>query len=455
MCNCPDPPDPSPSVLKSQWEDKHFIICKTCDFCVCMDSRQYDFGAEWELVNLKLQEEYGSKPRCSGLTDRKYRELFGTGIFGKSKGISHQAVNGKSIRFQKAMRFLEEGKEIPGAFAYICESSCIRSSLCSWTVSEHEIMCKHCESLKSYDGLSKRLRRANQKGKVSAHTNTRYMTNQMLKNNARTEAKKQKILKKKLKRATGTVKKQKVTLHTLQEQLKKSVTLDKDDENNVVHLVWNAYKSGALQDSGALTELLKDTLNGLIKDSQDKSTAKRYSATTKQFYSTLLAQGGQMLHDWVSDIFHGPTAKTTRVHKQNFGYPSDIGFYPKMFDILAELLMRWGLQGVPCLMSEDGSALQTRIDIIERDGKVFVYGLSGGSFAIESVKQLRLAAAERPLGTTIYVYTLVPLARGAPHMPAFAFVHDNSSETFPSNLPARIWEYIWQVSMLLGCKLMT
>jgi hypothetical protein len=102
----------------------------------------------------------------------------------------------------------------------------------------------------------------------------------------------------------------------------------------------------------------------------------------------------------------------------------------------------------PCIISEDGTALQVRLDFQARDkGKeVHVFGLCGGSFTVDTMAEFKKAAQERKLASILYAYTLVPLARGAPAIPIFAFLHDNTNRTFTPELLEKIWRYLWQVS---------
>ena len=115
------------------------------------------------------------------------------------------------------------------------------------------------------------------------------------------------------------------------------------------------------------------------------------------------------------------------------------------FNTVASLLRAWGLLEAPCLVSEDGTALQMRIDVLLRKNKILVFGLSGCSFEMMTLDDLKAAATKRRLASTLYAYTLVPLVRGAPHFPLFAWCHDNSAATFGTKIAMDIWQYIWQV----------
>lgn len=157
-----------------------------------------------------------------------------------------------------------------------------------------------------------------------------------------------------------------------------------------------------------------------------------------------------MLHDWVSDFLFGPAISTTRHHKASFDYPDCMGLTDAHLDLVTELLEEWGLLRAPCIISEDGTALQMRVDITVKDKTILVFGLNGGSFCVTSVAEFLQTAEERSLATTLYAYTLVPLARGAPHIPLFAWCHNNSKLYFNGSLIQDVWRYLWQASAFLS-----
>lgn len=153
-----------------------------------------------------------------------------------------------------------------------------------------------------------------------------------------------------------------------------------------------------------------------------------------------------MLTDYVSKVFKGPSPSTIRSFNASVPYPYLLGLHPAFFDNAASLIKAWGLIDAPFMLSEDGSALQMRIDITVRDSKIHVFGLCGGSFQVTTLAEFKEAVRKRPLASTLYAYTLVPLVEGAPHFPLFAIAHDNSSGTFGVELAWKIWQYCWQVS---------
>ena len=134
-----------------------------------------------------------------------------------------------------------------------------------------------------------------------------------------------------------------------------------------------------------------------------------------------------------------------------FEYPHCVGLMQDHIDCVVSLLELWTLKKAPCVISEDGTALQMRIDITYRGGKMIVFGLSGGSFEVVNTQDFLEAVKERSLASSLYAYTLIPIVAGAPHVPFFAWCHDSTNETFSSEIAIRIWQFLWQVRFCEQC----
>ena len=135
------------------------------------------------------------------------------------------------------------------------------------------------------------------------------------------------------------------------------------------------------------------------------------------------------------------------MYKAAFHYPYILGLSSEFFDIVTRLMDKWGLRDCPFIISEDGTALQMRVDIATHNGEYYVFGMGPCSFKVTSKEEFWKSAQKRPLSSTLYVFTIVPLIKGAPKFPLFAFCHDNTKSTFDSGLCAQLWQYIWQVSL--------
>ncbi|GAX84874.1 hypothetical protein CEUSTIGMA_g12295.t1 [Chlamydomonas eustigma] len=231
--------------------------------------------------------------------------------------------------------------------------------------------------------------------------------------------------------------------------LVKEMRKQQQNTNELAKLVQKAADQGLLDDNSALQAFLVDCFRAVI----DGRRSRVLSGASKEFYMIIMQNCGQMLHDYVSRLFSGPSASTTRAWKAAVDYPFMLGLHSDFFDAAAHLIGIWGMTEMPFLLAEDGSALQMRIDVTTKDGKAQVFGLCGNNFVVDTVDQFREAARSRPVATTLYAYTLVPLVDGAPSIPCFAFGHDNSSSTFNTQLAKSIWEYTWQEFQSRGIKL--
>lgn len=145
--------------------------------------------------------------------------------------------------------------------------------------------------------------------------------------------------------------------------------------------------TGALNNREALKSLLHDISNALAGGRRQR----RLSDTSKRLYLFMLQNGGALAHDYVSQLFLGPDLRTTRRIREKFDYPFMIGLDGRFFDIMVDMLGKYSLLNAPLLLSEDGTALQIRMDIdvdIKKQA-IFVYGLCGTSYTISTVGELR------------------------------------------------------------------
>ncbi|KAK9822335.1 hypothetical protein WJX74_009162 [Apatococcus lobatus] len=210
-----------------------------------------------------------------------------------------------------------------------------------------------------------------------------------------------------------------------------------------------AIDEGLLQSEAGIYHFLTDIGSALVGGKQHR----QLSNTSKCFYLRLLSVGGQMVHQWVSDFLLGPALSTTKKGRQAFDYPLGIGWDERFLAVIHMLVEAWGLLNAPCIISEDGTSLQHRLDVVSVREDIHIFGLNGGSIKVCSVEELIQAQGERGLATTLYVYTLVPLVAGAPHFPLYALTHDNSNGTFSGQQVLQEWQRLWQVVRACGLQL--
>lgn len=164
-----------------------------------------------------------------------------------------------------------------------------------------------------------------------------------------------------------------------------------------------------------------------------------------QVYASILHYGGPLAMKYVSELFMGPSIRTIKRHNAEFSYPLAIQVTPEFLTVVKRLLEKWGLLNAPLLVTEDATALQMRVDIAEEDGAVYVFGLNGCSFRVNSVREFTNTLKERGLASSLHVYAIVPLVAHAPHFPLFAFMHNNSKSFFSADIVRQMWQYMWKV----------
>lgn len=116
-------------------------------------------------------------------------------------------------------------------------------------------------------------------------------------------------------------------------------------------------------------------------------------------------------------------------------------------DAIVEVLDAWGLSSCPFVLAEDATAQQCRADVLGVNETVLIFGLNGPTITVLTVEELNKLLADPALSyaTLLYVYTLVPLVKGAPYLPLFAFSHDGSERTFTPALIRAVWQWTIEV----------
>lgn len=164
--------------------------------------------------------------------------------------------------------------------------------------------------------------------------------------------------------------------------------------------------------------------------------------STKAFYVSLLNHGGPKVHDLVALLLLGPALRSSKRERAKF-YHYCLGIDAAAFANAVKLLKVYGLFKVPCVLSEDGSALQPRLEALLIDGRVMVYGLNEKAYECTSAAELDALIAAVGIARTVYIFTLVPLVENAPHIPIAVIVHDNSRATFTERSVWHWWHVLW------------
>lgn len=197
-----------------------------------------------------------------------------------------------------------------------------------------------------------------------------------------------------------------------------------------------------------MSPALYDTLFDVFKALESGRRHRVLSGNSRMFFAQLYQTSDTVTLNYVADLLQGPSVST--IQRAFRKYLPNVKMVLGLDDMLikhaADTLKDWKLGDAPCVISEDGTALQQRLDVMEVDGKVRVFGLSGGSFDVTSLEEVRRAIDERPVATTLYAYNLVPLVEGAPDMPLFMIA--TAKGTFTADIAEEVQQYVRQVRHL-------
>ena len=230
----------------------------------------------------------------------------------------------------------------------------------------------------------------------------------------------------------------------LREKLKRSV--NRCNSSKLVRNLLEAEEAGLLKDDSAL----KDILTGISRAVRfGRASAGKRSENEKVFYCMLMQYGGPLVHKFVSKNLMGPDERTTRRHRakqKRFTY----GFAEEHVQFANEVLESYGLQGAPYIICEDATALSKHLDVHIEGGNVMLYGLNLGPHMLTSCRDIGPLMLKHGLATSLYVWVLVPLVDGAPHIPLFMEVNDNR---WTADLVWKKWRTIWRLTREVQGKL--
>ena len=157
-----------------------------------------------------------------------------------------------------------------------------------------------------------------------------------------------------------------------------------NDQPRFLKLLSKAYRAGALENQTALKDIIEGVGAALVHGRQHR----RLNKTQKLFFTCLLNYGGPLVHDFASQVLLGPHQRTTqRVRAAFFQY--GLGMEERHFQHAAQLLKDYGCSGVPCMVAEDASALQVRLEpIIEQCNQITIYDLNGPCLQVNVIMWL-------------------------------------------------------------------
>jgi hypothetical protein len=211
------------------------------------------------------------------------------------------------------------------------------------------------------------------------------------------------------------------------------------------------------------TKELPSVAPGIIKCIADSLLRGRrhrqVSEEIKLFFARVLLHGGPQIHDQVSAAVLGPHVSTTRRLIRTLKKGKIYEWSPDRFEEVDTILTGLSLKHAPCMLVEDGTALEKHFDVVRRTNKVVLIGAaSQSSYEFKTTTDfdafLERAIVVTPLPATIFhLYLLVPLVHGAPAIPVVVQLMDGTTDTYNAASVARAWRYVWHHLLSRGVNM--
>jgi hypothetical protein len=186
---------------------------------------------------------------------------------------------------------------------------------------------------------------------------------------------------------------------------------------------------------------------------------RQVSEEIKLFFSRILLHGGPQIHDQVSAAVLGPHLSTTRRRIRKFKKGKIYEWSPDRFEEVETILMGLNLKHAPCMLTEDGTALEKHFDVVRRADVVVLIGAAAqSSYEFKTTADFEAfrerAIEQTPLPATIFhLYLLVPLVRGAPAIPVVVQLMDGTTDTYNAASVTRAWKYVWHHLLAKGVNM--
>jgi len=189
-----------------------------------------------------------------------------------------------------------------------------------------------------------------------------------------------------------------------------------------------ADKDGLLEGETFLQELFR-SIGESLRGKQVKNKTKKSQVA---FYNKLATKGGPALVNFVSGLLHGPSGDRVRAWRRDAFKPKPGNTSEAIdynVDNAVKLLERDGFDCAkePVFVAEDGTSFQVHLDATLRGDEVYVYGIAGGPYKIESRDDMLRLLAKHGFSTTLYTHVLIPNRRT---MRAIPIVFQESNNRF-------------------------
>ena len=353
------------------------------------------------------------------------------------------------------MEGLPSGKKRSGAVVYLCTVTGVKSVSCDGRLFEKSgTMCRQCTMVSVNPAFVKRLART--KGRISSGTreSTRinYITESIPVRNAVIDRRtKLRAQYRKAWRAGNTLSFVTKSRRVLHDRLMAQLHFKKYPQ--FIKQLIKAADSGLLcRDNHAF---IVDLLTGLSTSLLNGSKQRRLSENERQFYKMLYMYGGPMVHNFVSQNLLGASISTSKrlLRKEPL---LGLNTLSNNLSVVVELMKKYDLLGVPCLLGEDGSALIKHLDPVmetaddDSGDVIVVYGMNGGPVVVTSVDVLKDQFRAHGFATTLYVWDLIPLIEKAPHFPIKVATNANC---FTHTDVLTAWKELWRMCTDMGINI--
>ena len=316
---------------------------------------------------------------------------------------------------------------------YHATGSSLRSTACFGQTTNSDGTCDCCHQLKHEGSIRLRARRKIEEPDEGCHTpmkcNIRHQTSAdktRAMEQARDTVKQARASDIKSNRAS---KRDKQRLATAINKAKDGAEQKNYDEflQNLLLAHDIAEQTGEPFGGGLMSTSLNEILTSISTAVRNGTTrGRKLKKNERLFYAALLNTKGPWTHDLVSGILLGPHLRTTKRARSELASGFCAQWCEQSVANLLEVLEEFGLDGVPGILSEDGTSILRRLDLervmsklhISPSGlEVHVHGLNGQPRVIHSKEELKALAStlsEDDIASTLYVWLWVPQADHAP-----------------------------------------
>jgi hypothetical protein len=432
-----------------------------------LDTRgDYSFMTEWMTKNRRHISNRGSarSSRCGGVQDATLVPLYPKHFYGSMSSVLLQNTDFLaegmpvfgSMDTSTRIKFLSR-EQVPAAYGGL---DCIRSLFCTQITTQGGT-CVHCTALSKYKNLVRDATRAFERSEALcidiakndggatweyfANLQNESLSTPLLICKANTFA----ALNRTYRDGVRGVKARQDALNGNMVMMNSRIQTA-DEKGDLAGILFHLQQMDADR-TLRNPKLAKEVIQSIVTRCTDYTNKRRpVSSTMKLFFSRLLLHGGPHIHDIVSNTMYGPSLATTRSFLRGFRTYQFYNWSVDRFMTAAHVLECLDLKDAPCILAEDGTALERHFDVITLKNSVVLLGAARcAMYSFLTMEDLasfaNVNAQDAPLpASELYVYMLVPLVRGAPAIPVVAKLHDKTNSTMNADIVSSAWKDAWR-----------